>query len=84
MMAGLGIIDTDLCLWAGRLTQADLDAAYTSLGHPVVKAKPDALPDPVGWFERLVCSINSVVSSHPVLAAGSIIVGYTLLRGKQK
>jgi hypothetical protein len=83
-MAGLGIIDTDLCLWAGQLTQADLDAAYTSLGHPVVKAKPDALPDPVGWFERLMCSINSAVSSHPVLVVGAVVGGYFLLRGKRK
>jgi hypothetical protein len=82
-MAGLGIIDTDLCLWAGKLTQADLDAAYTSIGHPVIKAKPDALPEEPGWFERLVCSINSAVESHPLLAAGAVVGGYFLLRRKR-
>ena len=86
----LGIIDTDLCLWAGTLTAADMEAALVTTGHPVIKAKPGpveavvALP-PVGptgiaGLDAIICTINAWVNANPVLAGASIAAGYLLLR----
>lgn len=80
MTAGLGIIDTELCQWAGTLTPADLEVAASTPGHPVIKAKPGPIEDaePMGVVE----TINCWVDSHPILAAALVVGGYWLLRKK--
>lgn len=83
-MTGLGIIDTDLCLWAGTITRADLEAAPRILSHPVIKAKPGpievagvAIPSGLaGW----ICRINMWVNDNPILAGAAVVGGYLLLR----
>jgi hypothetical protein len=79
-MTGLGIIDADLCMWAGTLTQADIEAANATTGHPVLKAKPgpvESLPS-AGW----IAALNCLVRENPILAAALIAAGYLTLRKK--
>ena len=86
----LGIIDTDLCLWAGTLTAADMEVAAYSVGHPVIKAKPGPVelaaslppagPTGVAAIDTLICTINTWVNANPILAGASIAAGYLLLR----
>lgn len=85
-MSGLGIIDTDLCMWAGTITTADLLVAPATTGHPVIKAKPGpiepaALPS---GLAGIICQINVWVNSNPILAGAAVAGGYLLLkRGKK-
>jgi len=80
-MTGLGIIDTDLCLWANSATPAMVEDAWLVPGHPVVKAKPGPIaglfppPGAGGWL----CSFNRWVADHPILAAATLAGGYVLL-----
>lgn len=81
-MMGLGIIDTDLCLWAKAATPAMVEEAFFVPGHPVVKAKPapiEGLYAPEG-AGGVVCDINRWVTDHPVLAVAAVVGGWWLLR----
>jgi len=81
---GLGIIDTDLCLWARSATPAMVEEAWLVPSHPVVKAKPGAIeglfapPGPAGWL----CAFNRWVADHPILASAALAGGYLLVRRK--
>ncbi len=84
MTAGLGIIDTDLCLWAKAATPAMVEEAILVPGHPVVKGKPGPIeglfaPEGTGG---IVCGINRWVADHPVLAVAALAGGWWLLRKK--
>jgi len=79
---GLGIIDSDLCIWASSATPAMVEEAWLVPGHPVVKGKPGPIE---GLFAPsgpggLVCAVNRWVSDHPVLASALLAGGYFLLR----
>ncbi len=83
-MNGLGIIDADLCIWAGSISTADLLAAPATLGHPTLKAKPGAVePVEASWWDELICDINTWVSEHPILAGAAVAGGYLLLRRRR-
>lgn len=78
-MSGLGIIDTDLCMWAGTVTPEMMEAAYYSVGHPVIKAKPapvENLSAGSGW----VCAVSRWVDENPVVATGALVAGFLLFR----
>jgi hypothetical protein len=78
-MSGLGIIDADLCMWAGTLTAADMEAVNATTGHPVLKAKPGPVKEaPLGWLAALNCWVRE----NPILAAVLIATGYLTLRKK--
>lgn len=79
-MTGLGIIDTDLCLYARSMTQADVDASYHLLGSPTYKARPGSVVDLE--LAGIVDSINCWVSAHPWLAAGILGLAYLGFRRK--
>jgi hypothetical protein len=82
-MNGLGIIDTDLCMWAGTISTADLLAAPATLGHPTLKAKPEPVEIAVpSGLEAFVCSVNAWVNANPILAGALIAGGYLMLRRK--
>ena len=80
MTVGLGIIDTELCQWAGTLTAADMEAAVATPGHPVIKAKPGPVEVTATAPLGLVGAINCWVDSHPILAAALVAGGYWLMR----
>lgn len=74
---GLGIIDTDLCMWAATLTQSDIEAAGQITGHPVLKAKPGPVEQIAPtWIER----VNCWVADNPILAGALIAAGYLIAR----
>mgnify|MGYP001356897256 FL=1 len=77
---GLGILDTDLCMWAGTLTAADMEAAMATTGHPVLKAKPGPVESvaPVGW----IAALNCWVRENPILAGILVAAGYLIMRKK--
>lgn len=78
-MTGLGIIDTDLCMWAGTVTPEMMEAAYQTLGHPTIKAKPAPVVEsfgPADWLSGFNCWIGG----NPILAALLLGGGYVLLR----
>ena len=76
-MSGLGIIDTELCQWAGSLTAADLELAYHTPAHPTIKAKPWVVEElGMSWLDQLNCWI----ATHPWFAVGILAGGYLLLR----
>ena len=78
-MSGLGIIDADLCQWAGTLTAADMEVANATTGHPVLKAKPGPVEyAPLGWLAALNCWVRE----NPILAGALIAAGYLTLRKK--
>jgi len=80
MTTGLGIIDTDLCLWAKSATPAMIEEAWLVPSHPTIKAKPAPVPRvDIGWLQ----SFNCWVSSHPILATALLGGGYLLLRGNK-
>lgn len=79
-MSGLGIIDTDLCLWAGTVTREDLEVAPATLGHPTIKAKPGPVETvQASWWDEFVCDINLWVNAHPILAGAGIMAAWYLL-----
>ena len=80
MTVGLGIIDTDLCLWASSATPEMVQEAILVPGHPVVKAKP--APVVPGEGHGWLCRINEWANSNPILAAVAVAGGYLLLRRK--
>jgi hypothetical protein len=78
-VTGLGIIDTDLCMWAGTVTPEMMEAAQQSLGHPTIKAKPAPVVQyfvPTDWLSGFNCWIGR----NPILAALLLGTGYVLLR----
>ena len=78
-MTGLGIIDTDLCIWAGTVTPAMMEQADLVLGHPRIKAKPAPLVETQvssDWFSGFNCWIGR----NPIWAALLLGAGYVLLR----
>ena len=78
-MTSLGIIDTDLCMWAGTVTPEMMEAADQSLGHPTIKAKPGPVVQgfaPTDWLS----SFNCWIGGNPILAALVLGAGYVLLR----
>jgi hypothetical protein len=78
-MTGLGIIDADLCMWAGTLTAADMEVANATSGHPVLKAKPGPVKQAaLGW----IATLNCWVRENPILAGALIAAGYLTLRKK--
>lgn len=79
-MTGLGIIDTDLCMWAGTLSAADIEVALHTTGHPTLKAKPGPVEFALSGWEAWLCRFNVWVDSNPILAGGVIAAGYLLLR----
>jgi hypothetical protein len=87
-LGGLGVIDTDLCLWAESLTPADQSALYLVPALPTVKMKTAVYPQPYGVMAPdtgqglgFVCSINRWVADHPLLAGGALLAGAILLGG---
>jgi hypothetical protein len=77
---GLGIIDADLCMWAGTLTAADMEVATQTTGHPVLKAKPGPVGEaPLGWIDRFNCWVND----NPILAAVLVGGGYLMLSSRK-
>ncbi len=82
MAPGLGIISSDLCIYAGRLTQDDLDVAYATAGAPTYKARPGSVVElePANMWDR----INTWVNSHPVLAGGLLLLSYLGFEGLRR
>lgn len=79
---GLGIIDSDLCIWAKSATPAMIREAWLVPSHPTIKAKPGAIeglyaPSGVGGW---VCGFNRWVSDYPILASVALAGVYLLLR----
>jgi hypothetical protein len=79
-VTGLGIIDTDLCMWAGTVTPAMMEAAYLTLGHPVIKAKPAPLENLSTGFGDWICAVSRWVAENPIVATGSLVAGFLLFR----
>jgi len=78
-VSGLGIIDAELCRWAGALTAEDLELAYRSPAHPTIKAKPWVVEESgMSWLDRFNCW----VAEHPWMAAAVLAGGYLILRRK--
>jgi hypothetical protein len=81
---GLGIIDTDLCMWAGTVTPAMMEAAYLSVGHPVIKAKPAPVEHLSASSGGWVCAISRWVAENPIMATGVLAAGFLLFRRDEK
>ena len=81
-MTGLGIIDTDLCMWAGTVTPEMMTQADLVIGHPVLKAKPAPVTREVQEIEMLD-GFNCWVERHPILAGLAVAGGYLLLRRRK-
>ncbi len=79
-MTGLGIIDTDLCMWAGTVTPEMMEAAYISVGHPVIKAKPAPVENQSAGLGDWVCSVSRWVDANPVVATVALVAGFLLFR----
>jgi hypothetical protein len=80
-MMGLGILDTDLCMWAATATPQMVEDSLKMTGHPVVKAKPNSVLTPPA-DAGLLTRINCWVDGHPFLAGALVVAGYLLLRKK--
>jgi hypothetical protein len=60
-----------------------MEAAYYSVGHPVIKAKPAPVEGIVSPGSRdWLCRFSRWVNDHPWLASGVLAGGYLLLRRK--
>lgn len=90
---GLGVIDTDLCLWGENLPPEAQDWLYLVPALPTIKMKTMVYPQPYGEMapaeeaeagEGVVCAINRWVSEHPILAGAGLIAGALLLGGTRK
>ncbi len=82
---GLGIIDTDLCIWAKGATPEMIEEAWLVPGHPTIKAKPGPIAglfpaEGLGWL----CAWNRWVADNPILAAALVAGGYLLLQRRRK
>jgi hypothetical protein len=80
-MMGLGVLDTDLCMWAATATPEMVANSLNIVAHPVVKAKPNSILGPpveLGLFAR----INCWVDDNPILAGALVVAGYLLVRKK--
>jgi hypothetical protein len=76
---GLGILSTDLCMWAATATPQMVEDSLAMTGHPVVKAAPNAVLPPsadAGILDR----VNCWVASQPVLAGALVVAGYLVMR----
>jgi hypothetical protein len=78
-LSGLGILGTELCMWAHIATPEMVAESRNIISHPVVKAKPDSILGPsvdAGWFDRINCWVND----NPFLAGALVVAGYLVLR----
>lgn len=90
--AGLGVVDTDLCLWAEDLTPDQQNVLYIVPAMPTIKMKTAVYPQPgypamdseTNWFEELVCTINRWVAAYPLVAGASVVGGALLLGGDRR
>jgi hypothetical protein len=78
---GIGILDTDLCMWAATATPQMVEDAPYILGHPVVKAKPNSILTPPA-DAGILARVNCWVDDNPILAGILIAAGYLTLRKK--
>lgn len=90
---GLGVIDTDLCLWGENLPPQSERWLYLVPALPTIKMKTMVYPQPSGEMapaeepeagEGVVCAINRWVSDHPLLAGAGLIAGALLFGGTGK
>lgn len=80
-MTGLGIIDTDACLWAKTVRPDDVETLFLVPSLPTIKMKP--APTEYEYeqgvsgqsetgLEGLVCSVNRFVNEHPILTGAAL------------
>jgi hypothetical protein len=83
-MVGLGIIDTDACLWAKTVRPAHVETLFLVPSLPTIKMKPapveyeyeQGVTEGYGGecggesaFDSFVCAVNRVVNEYPVLTS---------------
>lgn len=90
---GLGVIDTDLCLWGENLPPEAEHWLYLVPALPTIKMKTMVYPQPSGEMapaeepeagEGIVCSINRWVRDHPILAGAGLAAAALLFGGAGK
>ena len=87
---GLGVIDTDLCLWGENLPPESEQWLYLVPALPTIKMKTGIYPQPSGEMAPaeevepgggVVCAINRWVSDNPILAGAGLLAAALLFGG---
>ena len=89
---GMGVIDTDLCLWAENLAPEEQNVLYVVPAMPTIKMRTAVYPQPgypamdseTNWLEELICTVNRWVAAHPLVAGASVVGGALLLGGDRR
>ena len=81
--SGLGIIDTDSCLWARTVRPDDVETLFLVPSLPTMKMKPAPATDEYeeGIVEDsfgFVCTVNRIVNAHPILSALGLAAAWLL------